>query len=159
MRIFISAVLFTGLILTSCGRRPSPPATASSVTILLDQGPVSAWRIPVARQGAGRIVCRYIVTGEDRPREYSVERDALILTTVDLDGVLTIVHSSDTEPMSGSVTFKIEHPRPGDVRVEGPYAVAVEPKGQRVWKKTWESHETRESVFSVELVADLKTGT
>lgn len=159
MRTFIIAVFFTCLILTGCGRQSSPPARARSVEIMLNQGPVSAWRIPVARQGTDRIVCRYIVTGEDKPREYPVEGDSLILTTVDQDGILTIVHSSGTEAMSASVTFKIEHPLPGDVRVEGPNAIAVEPKGQTVWKKTWESPETREPVFSVELVADLKAGT
>jgi len=153
------AVLLTSLILSGCAKQASPPGKARAVEILLDQGPVLAWRIPITRQGTGRIVCRYIVTGEDKPREYPVEGDSLILTTVDQDGILTTVHSYDGEGMSTSITFKIEHPLPGDVRVEGPKAVAVEPKGQTVWKKIWESPETRKPVFSVELVADVKPAT
>ncbi len=158
MRPLTITVLLTCLMLTGCGRQSSPPPKTRSVETILKQGPVSAWRIPVPHQSTGRLVCRYIVTGEDKPREYPVEGDSFILTTVDQDGVLTIVHSYGTEAMSASVTFKVEHPAPGDVRVEGPNAIAAGSKEQTVWKKTWESPETRELVFSVELVADLETG-
>jgi hypothetical protein len=156
MKKFSIGLLITSLILISCGKQP---AKAPSVEILLKQGPVSAWRIPLTRQGTGNVVCRYIVTGEDKPRECPVDGDSLVLTTVDQDGVLTIVHSAGREGMSASATFKIEHPLPGDVRIEGPYAVTVEPKEKTVWKTTWESPETRKPVFSVEIVAYLRPAT
>ena len=159
MKRLPTALLVTSLILIGCGKQPSTPSNPQSVEILLSQGPVSAWRIPFTRQGTGSVVCRYIVSGEDKPREYPVEGDSLVLTTVDQDGFLTIIHSSRSEGESTAVTFKIEHPLSGDMRVEGPNAVAVEPKGRTVWKKTWESPETRDTVFSVELVAYLKPAT
>ena len=152
MRSFMIAATLTSVILAGCGEQ-SEPQKDTSVDVLLNQGPVSAWRIPLLRQKAGRILCRYIVTGADKPREYPVDGDSIVLTSVDQDELLTIVHSSDNSGMSASVTFKIEHPLPGDVRVEGPHAVTVGTTEQTVWKKTWESPKTRKPVFSVELVA------
>ncbi len=99
------------------------------------------------------------MAGQAEPRAEQGEGVSLLVATGGRDWILTIVHSYGSEGMSVSVTFKIEHPLPGDVRVAGPNAVAIEPKGQTVWKKIWESPETRKPVFSVELVADLKPAT
>lgn len=156
MRRFASAAILTVLAFVGCGDGPPAPDMTGPVKPLLRQGPVCAWVIPVTREVAGTLVGRYIVTGEDKPREYPVEGDFLTLTTIDQDGVLTIVHGHGAGPISASVTFSIEHPLPGDVRVEGPHVVSAGPEGQTVWKKTWESPETREQVFSVELVVYLR---
>lgn len=152
-------LLLTSLVFVGCSKQPSPSDKKPSVETLLNQGPVSACRVPFGREGEGTIMCRYIVTGEERPREYPVGGDSLILTTVDQGGVLTIVHGDDSQEMSVSIHFNIEHPQPGDVRIQGPKAITVGRKEQTVWKKVWESPETRKAIFSVELVVYLKPGT
>jgi len=145
-------------ILVLCGscKRSSPSSKARLVETVLAQGPVSAWRIPFDRESEGTIVCRYVVTGEDKAQEYPVDGDSLMLTTVDQDGVLTIVHGSAGSVMSTSITFKISHPADGDVRIQGPYAIKVGTEERTVWKKTWESPKTRKEIFAVELKACLK---
>ena len=144
------------LILCGCCKRSSPSSNARGVETVLAQGPVSAWRIPFDRESEGTIVCRYVVTGEDKAREYPVDGDSLMLTTVDQDGVLTIVHGSAGSVMSSSITLKIIHPAEGDVRIQGPYAINVGTQETTVWKKTWESPKTRKEIFAVELRACLK---
>ena len=156
MRRFALAAILTVLVFAGCGDGPPAPDMTGPVKPLLQQGPVCAWVIPVTREGAGTLVGRYIVTGEEKPREYPVEGDFLTLTTIDQDGVLTIVHGHGAGPISSSVTFQVAHPLPGDVRVDFPRVISAGRESQSVWKKTWESPETREEVFSVELVVYLK---
>ena len=153
-------VLGAWLMLNGCDNRTESSANERTVETLLRQGPVSAWRIPISGSDQGPIVCRYVVTGEQEPREYSVSGDSLILTTVDEDGTLTVVHTDPgNESMARSITFKIQHPLPGDVRLEGPNIITLGGGRQTVWKKTWESPETRLPVFSVELIAEAAEST
>ncbi len=155
LRLVLSVVvLAVGLMLSGCDSSPEASGQDPKVETLLNQGPVSAWRIPIVGGDQGPIVCRYVVTGAEEPREYPVSGDSLLLTTVDQDGILTIVHTDrGSEGMATSVTFRIQHPLPGDVRVEGPYIIAPSDGDQTVWQKTWEAPETRQPVFSVQLVA------
>ena len=149
--------IVTILILCGSCKRSSPASKAGAVETVLVQGPVSAWRIPFDREGEGTIVCRYVITGEDDAREYPVDGDVLTLTTVDQDGVLTIVHSSaGSAQMSSSITFRIDHPPGAGVRTQGPHAIKVAAQERTVWKKTWESREPRKQVFAVELKAYLR---
>ena len=147
-------VAMTILILCGSCKRSSPSSKAGVETVLA-QGPVSAWRIPFDRESEGTIVCRYVVTGEEA-REYPIDGDSLMLTTVDQDGVLTIVHGSAGSAMSSSITLKISHPADSDVRMQGPDAIKVGMEERTVWKQSWESPETRKEIFAVELKARLK---
>ena len=125
-----------------------------AVEIVLKQGPVSAWRIPVLRQGEADVVCRYHITGADGPREYPLRDDSLILTIVEWDNALIITHRY--EP-GADVTFKVEHPVPEYCQWEGPHVVSAGPEEQTVWRKAWLSRETNEEVFRVELTVCLPT--
>ena len=154
-RLALSVGVFAaGLMLSGCDSNSGTYEKDPEVEALLNQGPVSAWRIPIIGGDQGPVVCRYIVTGAEEPREYPVSGDSLILTTVDQDGTLTIVHTDPgDEGVAASITFKVEHPLPGDVRVEGPHIIRPSDGSQTVWKKTWESPETRQPVFSVQIIA------
>jgi len=152
MRLLVIPTVLTCFMLAGCGGK-SPQPEPASVEVLLKQGPVSAWRIPFVTPGDVPAMCRYVVTGQEKPRQMPVDGNSLVLTTVDQDGILTIVHSATRGAMSSSLTFKIKHPLPGDIRVEGPHAITVQSEPQTLWKKTWVSPDTREPVFSVEILA------
>lgn len=147
MKLMILAAAVIGVLLPGCGR-PAP-----AVTEILKAGPVESWKIPVEPQITGPIICQYNVTGNDMPRELAVAGNEFILTTIDRDNTLTIVHSCRTDKETETtVTFDIEYPPGSSARWGAPKAVTADMLGKPVWRKAWADPDTHEEVFAIEIV-------
>lgn len=135
----------TGLFLVAaavlawgCGGKPRGEAQDPlRPRLLLKHGPVTSWLIPVKRNGPGNVFCRVTSPGMPRPGQHVMMGDALLLTVVDMDNVMTLVVGSEADGVRSENVFKIPHPPSGDMQIFGPGKVVAGPREQTLWRAQW----------------------